>query len=131
MSDISFSPDDLKRLHQAKEILTHRLTNPPSLMELSRQVGLNDYKLKQGFRHIFGTTVFAYLRACRMKRAQQLLIAQELSIAQVAHAVGYASQSRFCDAFKKQFGTTPKAYQTRFLGSSALRKCGSDGNEPG
>lgn len=122
MLDIAFSPDDLKRLHQAQQILTHRLTNPPSLMELSRQVGLNDYKLKQGFRHIFGTTVFAYLRTCRMERAQQLLAARELSIAEVAHTVGYTSQSRFCDAFKKQFGTTPKAYQISLWNSFTVNK---------
>ncbi|MEM9244156.1 MAG: hypothetical protein AAGA67_00225, partial [Cyanobacteria bacterium P01_F01_bin.153] len=38
-------PDDLERIHHAREILHQRLTNPPSLMELAGLVGLNDYKL--------------------------------------------------------------------------------------
>lgn len=106
-------PDDVERLHHAKEVLVQNFNNPPSLLDLARQVGLNDYKLKQGFRQVFGTTVFGYLNAYRMKQAQQLLAEQTLSVAGVAQRVGYTSQSRFCDAFKRQFGVSPRAYRTR------------------
>lgn len=104
--------DDLERLHHAKEILTQNLEFPPSLRVLARQVGLNDYKLKRGFREVFGTTVFGCLLTHRMELAKQLLAEQRLSIAEVARAVGYASQSRFCHAFKRQFGITPRSYRT-------------------
>lgn len=103
---------DVERLHYAKEILVRDLHNPPSLLDLARQVGLNDYKLKQGFRQIFGTTVFGYLQSYRMKEAKQLLTERELSIAGIAQRVGYASQSRFCDAFKRQFGMSPREYRS-------------------
>ncbi|NJL41097.1 MAG: helix-turn-helix transcriptional regulator [Leptolyngbyaceae cyanobacterium SM1_4_3] len=101
--------DDVERLYHAREILMHDIQNPPSLMDLARQVGLNDYKLKAGFRQIFGTTVFGYLQTCRMERAKQLLAERQLSIAAIAHTVGYASQSRFCHAFKQRYGMTPIA----------------------
>lgn len=104
-------PSDIERLHHAKEILLQNSVTPPSLLELARQVGLNDYKLKQGFRQIFGTTVFGYLQIHRMKQAQQLLAESEFSVACVAQTIGYASQSRFCDAFKRQFGLSPRAYR--------------------
>lgn len=104
--------DDMERLHHAKEILIQNLEFPPSLQELAQQVGLNDYKLKRGFREVFGTTVFGCLLAHRMEMAKQLLAEQGLSVASVARAVGYASQSRFCHAFKRQFGITPKSYRT-------------------
>ncbi|MBD3885230.1 helix-turn-helix transcriptional regulator [Phormidium tenue FACHB-886] len=104
--------DDVERLHCAKDILVRDIQNPPSLMDLARQVGINDYKLKYGFRQIFGTTVFGYLKACRMEQAKQLLAERQLSIAAIAHAVGYASQSRFCHAFKQRYGMTPMAYRT-------------------
>jgi len=103
--------EDVERLYHAREILSRSLNNPPSLMNLARQVGLNDYKLKMGFRQLFGTTVFGYLQACRMEQAKQLLNERSLSVAGVAHAVGYASQSRFCHAFKRQFGMTPSTYR--------------------
>lgn len=105
----SLPKDDVERLHHAKDILIRDLQNPPSLMDLAHKVGLNDYKLKSGFRQVFGTTVFGYLQACRMEQAKHLLVERQLSIAAIAHAVGYASQSRFCHAFKQRYGMTPIA----------------------
>ena len=105
-------PDDIERIHQAKSILEANLENPPSLMELARKVQLNDYKLKRGFKEVFGTTTFGYLQKIRMERGKNLLAEGILTIAGVAQTVGYKSQSRFCDAFKKHFGTTPRNYRT-------------------
>jgi len=107
--------DDLERVHYAKEILINHWENPPSLLELTRQVGLNDYKLKQGFRQVFGTSVFGYLQQYRLELAKEFLAAEELSIAGVAQRVGYVSQSHFCYLFKRQFGITPKCYQKSCL----------------
>jgi AraC-like DNA-binding protein len=103
--------EDIDRIHYASDLLLQRLDNPPSLIELARLAGLNDYKLKQGFRQVFGTTVFGYLQAYRMERAKQLLAQPNFNIAGVARATGYASQSHFCHMFKQQFGMTPRHYR--------------------
>ncbi|NEP44946.1 MAG: helix-turn-helix transcriptional regulator, partial [Okeania sp. SIO2H7] len=104
-------PGDIDRIHHAKNILEENLEDPPSLLELARKVGINDYKLKRGFREVFGTTAFGYLQKVRMERAKNLLAEQMLSVGGVAQNVGYRSQSRFCDAFKRHFGVTPRAYR--------------------
>jgi AraC family transcriptional regulator, transcriptional activator of the genes for pyochelin and ferripyochelin receptors len=106
-----WSSDEVERLHHARDILLQELHNPPSLLTLARQVGLNDFKLKKGFRHVFGTTVFGCLQQRRMELAKQLLEQRNLSIAAIAHQIGYASQSHFCQMFKQQFGVTPNAYR--------------------
>jgi AraC-like DNA-binding protein len=106
----SLKPDDIDRIHLARQILTANFESPPSLMELARQVSLNDYKLKVGFRQVFGTTVFGYLHRYRMEKAQQLLTEQRMSVKEIAQSVGYANQSRFAAAFRKQFGVNPKSY---------------------
>ena len=105
---------DIERLQLARDILQQKFDNPPSLLELARQVELNDYKLKQGFRHVFGTTVFGYVQACRMEQAQRLLSDRDLNISNVAERVGYASPSRFCHAFKRHIGITPSDYRRQF-----------------
>jgi len=102
---------DVDRIHYASAILLQRLDNPPSLLELARLAGLNDYKLKKGFRQVFGTTVFGYLQTHRMQRAKQLLAQPTFNIAGVAQAIGYANQSHFCQMFKQQFGMTPQCYR--------------------
>ncbi|MFQ4143118.1 AraC family transcriptional regulator [Chlorogloeopsis sp. ULAP02] len=102
---------DIDRIHQAKDILIRNLENPPSLIGLARQVGLNDYKLKIGFRYLFGTTVFGYLHQYRMERSQQLLRETQMSVTEVAHTVGYACPTSFSTAFRKKFGVNPRSYR--------------------
>ncbi|NJK75120.1 MAG: helix-turn-helix transcriptional regulator [Microcoleus sp. SU_5_6] len=87
------------------------IESPPSLLELAKKAGINDYKLKIGFREVFGTTVFGYLRNQRMEQARQLLLEQQMNVSEVAQTVGYASLSQFSTAFKHYFGITPKTYQ--------------------
>lgn len=104
--------DDIDRIYYAREILLSRLDRPPSLLELARRVGLNDYKLKAGFRQMFGTTVFGCLYEYRMEQAQRLLIENQIKIQDLARQMGYASPSRFTAAFKKRFGVTPGKYRS-------------------
>ncbi|MBD2068744.1 helix-turn-helix transcriptional regulator [Leptolyngbya sp. FACHB-671] len=106
----SFKPDDIDRLHHARKILSQHLNNPPSLKGLARQVGLNEFTLKQGFRTIFGTTVFGCLHHYCMERARALLEAGSLNVSEVAREVGFANRGYFAAAFRKKFGTNPKAY---------------------
>ena len=101
--------DDIERIHYAREILVKNIDNPPSLLELARLAGINDYKLKLGFRQVFNTTVFGYLRSYRMEKARQLLVEENIKVSEVAGAVGYNSISRFNSAFKRQFGVTPSS----------------------
>lgn len=102
--------DDIDRIHYAKEILLQRFDNPPSLLELARQVGLNDCTLKRGFRQVFGTTAFGYLHEYRLEQARQLLKDGHLNVSEVARRVGFVSRSHFAAAFRKKFGLTPREY---------------------
>lgn len=102
---------DLERVKHARDILVDRLCNPPSLMELARLCELNDFKLKQGFRQLFGTTVFGYLYNYRMQYAQDLLRNDYLSVATVSAKVGYCNPAAFSTAFRRKFAISPKTYQ--------------------
>ncbi len=106
-------PADIERIHEAKNIIICNMKQPPSLMELARRVGLNDFKLKIGFRHVFGKTVFGYLHEHRMEQSRQLLEDGKMNVKEVSYAVGYMDSGRFSDAFKKQFGVRPSVYHGR------------------
>ncbi|MEM9484997.1 MAG: AraC family transcriptional regulator [Cyanobacteria bacterium P01_F01_bin.116] len=105
--------DDIERIHHAKQILINNLMEPPSLTDLARQVSINDFKLKQGFRQVFGTTVFGYLHQHRMEQALLMLRSTEMSVTQVAQSIGYANPSQFSAAFKKKFGVLPKTMKAQ------------------
>jgi AraC family transcriptional regulator, transcriptional activator of the genes for pyochelin and ferripyochelin receptors len=110
---ISLKPEDIDCIYHARDILTAHLDRPPSLLALARQVGLNDCTLKKGFRQIFGTTAFGYLHERRMERAKVLLLERQLSVAQVAQTVGYASRSAFAAAFRQRFGVSPRKFNDK------------------
>lgn len=105
----ALSKETIDQIYHAKEILLSHFHSPPSLMQLARQVGLNDCTLKRGFRQVFGTTAFGCLHQYRMEQAHLLLQGGELSVTKVSEAVGYASLGSFNTAFKKRFGLNPSA----------------------
>ena len=106
-------PEEIERLHYAKEILIAKIDDPPTLNALARQVGLNEYKLKQGFHYLFDTTVFGYLHSYRMERSHLLLKSGTMKVTDVAQAVGYSNLSHFAAAFRKKFGVNPSVLKNR------------------
>jgi len=106
-------PDDVERVHAAAEILVESMREPPSLPGLARSVGLNDRKLKAGFRRVLGTTAYGYLHEKRMEHAHRLLSGGEMNVSEVALAVGYRSANKFAIAFRKRFGERPSSLLRR------------------
>ncbi|ANY65921.1 hypothetical protein BBD42_05145 [Paenibacillus sp. BIHB 4019] len=98
---------DLDSLHAAAELLVHRMDDPPALPELARLVGLSEFKLKYGFRELYDTTVFGYLREKRMERALLLLRLEKVSVYEAAIATGYSNPSHFAAVFREKFGINP------------------------
>ena len=59
-------------------------------------------------------TVLAYLQQHRLRLAQQHLRRGQLSIQQIAHKVGYSSETAFSQTFKRNFELTPSQYRQQF-----------------
>jgi AraC-like DNA-binding protein len=110
-SPMALKPDTIERLYQAREILLENLEQPPTLSKLARQAGLNEKALKQGFRQVFGQTVFSYLHEYRMEQARQLLMVGDLRVGEVMQQIGFHDRRYFAGAFRKRFGVTPRDYQ--------------------
>jgi AraC-like DNA-binding protein len=98
------------KIRKAKDIIISRLAEPPSLQELADEIGLNLKKLKEGFKQIYGDSVFSFLFDYKMEVARKLLESGENNVNEVGLKVGYSTSSHFIAAFKKKYGTTPKKY---------------------
>jgi len=107
MQTETISTTEREKLEMARSILAERLDNPPSLSELSRQIGLNTYNLKKNFKEMFGLPVFKYLQNQRLTTAHDLIRAKEATVQEAAWQVGYDSLSSFSNAFAKKFGYRP------------------------
>lgn len=102
--------ETVRKIKNAKDHLLRHLDSPPSLKELAKAAGLNEYQLKAGFKEIYGNTVFGYLLNHKLDNARLLLDSKKLQVAEVAYQIGYTNPSHFIAAFKKKFGITPKKY---------------------
>jgi AraC-like DNA-binding protein len=100
-------------LLRARQILRERLDNPPTLTELARLVGTNQPRLSKGFRTLFGTTAYGFVRESRLRRARELLAETQLPVKTIALEVGYRGTSDLTRAIKGRYGLTPTALRKR------------------
>ena len=105
---------DIDKLYHARELLEQNITNPYSLLKLAHKTGLNDFKLKKGFKELFGNTVFGYLHEIRMQKAREMLFDHKTTIADVSQYCGYAFIQSFTKAFKQKYGMTPEQYRKQY-----------------
>ncbi|MBC9929089.1 helix-turn-helix transcriptional regulator [Chitinophaga qingshengii] len=98
---------DRDRLHFAREHLLENLENPPTLPALAKLAGLNEYKLKHGFKELFNTTAFGLVAEQRLELARTYLLDHHKTVGEIADMLGYSSIQHFSSAFKKKFGRSP------------------------
>ena len=100
---------DVDKIKYARDILIENLIDPPTIELLSKKAGINQQKLKSGFKAIFETTINKYLRDERLDRASLLLL-QGHSVKETASSIGYINHSHFAKKFKEKYGILPKDY---------------------
>ncbi|MGF1540841.1 MAG: helix-turn-helix transcriptional regulator [Pleurocapsa sp.] len=105
---VKLKPKEIKLIQDSRQILLQNIDNPPSIKILAQTVGMGDRKLQQGFKQLYGTTVFNYLQNYRLEQAQLMLREGNLSVATVANNIGYTHLGHFSAAFKRKFGITPR-----------------------
>ena len=102
--------ENVRKIRNAKKIMLTRMAAPPSLPDLADEIGLSLKKLKEGFKQLYGSTVYQFVLDHKMNHARQLLVTGSYNVNEVAIQLGYSNSSHFIEAFKKKFGTTPKKY---------------------
>lgn len=102
---------DIDKIHEAKDILLTDINTPPSIRELAQMVGLNEKKLKYGFKQVHNNTIFGSLYEHKMLLAKDFLQYTDKSILDIALDCGYEHASHFSTAFKRKYGMSPKQYQ--------------------
>lgn len=103
---------DIEAIHQVKESLDTNMQHIP-ISQLALSAGINQTKLKAGFKELFGKTLFEYLTSIRMNKAYELLKSTDLSIGYIAEQVGYKHAQHFTNAFQKKFGYLPSHRQQK------------------
>lgn len=103
----AFSSSDKNTFQSVHNWLIAHFDNPGTLKEIALRFGLNEYKLKRGFKQLYGYTVFEFLLEQKMSKARDLLLNSNTSIEGIAYETGYSKLPHFSTAYKNFFGYPP------------------------
>ena len=104
---------DEEAIINAAELIRLNISTPLTIEQLAIAVGINQTKLKIGFKNTFHTTIFGYMQNLRMKKAEELLNNTNLSIQEISSICGYLNVSNFSNAFKLVTGFSPLKYRNQ------------------
>lgn len=103
--------EQLATICAVHDYLTQDLASRTTIDELSRRFLMNPSTMKALFKSVYGASLASHIREHRMAQAAKLLTEGDESIAQIARAVGYESQSKFSTEFHKAYGALPTEYR--------------------
>ena len=99
---------------QKRRVIEHieaNLDQPLTCRTLAELVGLSVSYFNRAFKSSFGRSPHSYLMGRRVERAQDLLLATDDPISQIALACGLADQCHLCRLFRKIAGESPAAWR--------------------
>jgi AraC-like DNA-binding protein len=105
---IRLSELDIEKLESIRTFMQENMERSLSISYLCATAGVNESKLKEGFRLHFKTTPHRMLMEFRMHKALTLLESGR-QVAEAAYQVGYQHPSNFSAAFTRFFGKSPKS----------------------
>jgi AraC-like DNA-binding protein len=105
------SKQDMEYIRQAKTILDENFDKHITIPQLARQAGINEAKLKEGFRELYGQPIHSYIQQLRIEKAKQLLLTTTMPVTDITYHIGYSHVAHFTTLFKKEVGVTPTEFR--------------------
>ncbi len=117
---VRLTQEDIRMIEDAHSLMLNDLSRDfRPLKEFALQLGTNTFKLKYGFKELYGISVYRFLRKERLRKAKVLVQYGDKPFKIIAQLCGFKSVPHFSRIFKKEFGLTPtELRQKTFLGDT-------------
>jgi len=104
---------DVPALELAKALIEKDPVRHIHISVLADKAGINEFKLKLGFRELFQTSPYQYRLHLCLEKSKLLLEETDDTIDQIAAKVGFDTYNGFSTAFKKAYNIAPTEYRNR------------------
>lgn len=107
-------PTDATRREQIRPVLSYveaHCRERVTLDDVAEVVHLSPSRVRHVFRDVSGVGFKEYATRVRLAEAKRLLLATDLSVAEVAQTVGYTNVHQFYTVFHRYFGQSPAEYR--------------------
>ena len=108
---IYFSKAQRDCIRDVHDFIVENVTEHYTIEELSERFKISSTSMKQCFKGIYGTPIYAYLRTYRLQIAEKLLREGKASIGEIATQIGYTNPNKFTSAFRTEYGMSPTEYK--------------------
>ncbi|MDX2272795.1 MAG: AraC family transcriptional regulator [Cyanobacteriota bacterium] len=98
------------QLRAAIDLAQTQLGNELTLDQLASAVNISPFRFTRLFKNTTGVSPHQFILRLRLERAKRLLLMRQLSLMEIAQAVGFFDQAHFTNTFRRAFGMTPKAF---------------------
>jgi pimeloyl-ACP methyl ester carboxylesterase/AraC-like DNA-binding protein len=111
--------EDIRTLMDVRQHLEMHYLETFTLKQISRTFGINSFKLKYGFKALFGISVMQFVQDLKLEYAHQLIKNTDTLISDIADEMGYQHAGNFSKAFSRKFGKNPLELRRHTLKSVA------------
>ena len=98
-------------VRSAVQYIGESLNEDLSLSAMATRFGFSPVHFHRLFKEGTGVTLRAFVEGERIRRATDLIVSTDMTLTEIAYAVGFSSQSYFSAAFRRRTGMTPRAYE--------------------
>jgi transcriptional regulator GlxA family with amidase domain len=102
---------DLPFIHHAAQILQNDPSKSFTVSSLALEVGINSFKLREGFKRLYRSTIYQFRLSLRLQLVIQLLEETDLTIEQIAYKTGFDSRDSLSRCFKKKTNRSPRVWR--------------------
>ncbi|MGL6199105.1 MAG: helix-turn-helix transcriptional regulator [Lachnospiraceae bacterium] len=105
----------VKKIKEIHNFITQDISRRYTIAELAQKFEISQTSLKACFKGVYGTSIYAYLRAYRLQTGRKLLEVSDLTITDISIQIGYENPNKFTSAFKEVYGASPMEYRKTCL----------------
>jgi AraC-like DNA-binding protein len=111
----SLLKNELKMIRRVAKRILEDPSVSYNLEQISRDSGISQAKLQEGFKFLYARTVTEYIRHTRLEAARDLMNTTDLNISQIVYTIGFTSRSYFSKIFKDKYKMTPHEFRKQVV----------------
>lgn len=111
---VIYSPEEYEFRAKVEEILGSDELADITLDSLCAKMQMSKYYFSHKFKEYYGIPPLKHVQKLRLKKARYLLRYSDLKISAIAQKYGFSSHTYFSSAFRREFGTSPEQYRSKF-----------------
>lgn len=106
---------EVSKVKDAVQFIQENIERTTTINDVSKEVGLTEAKLQEGFKMLYNVTINQYINNVRLNLASQLLRGTEYNVSEIVYKLGLTSRSYFSKIFKEEYQMTPTEYRQKHL----------------